>query len=152
MADSKKKLAVRAALKSIQEGPLDGRTEQARALAATRQALETNPEEALKGLLRSNISNMVLVQREIAKELQNTPLIEQGKGKLSPLISKDWLSLQKALTGSIGMLAQMEGVLRGRWKRTNNEAERLGRFVRNDIADLILDAETTQGGDGADRG
>ena len=100
-------------LKAIDTARVDRRTRTARQLEATTRALESNPQEALKALLRGCLATGVLLQNEVLTAAQQKDLVTD-EGRLPDILSKDLLKVQRNLTSVANLLGQLEGCFAAR--------------------------------------
>ena len=100
-------------LKSIDTARVDRRTRTSRQLEATTRALEANPQEALKALLRGCLATGVMLQNEVLTAAQQQDLVTD-EGRLPDLLGKDLLRVQRNLTSVANLLGQLEGCFAAR--------------------------------------
>ena len=100
-------------LKAIDTARVDRRTRTARQLEATTRALEANPQEALKALLRGCLATGVMLQNEVLTAAQQQDLVTD-EGRLPDILSKDLLKVQRNLTSVANLLGQLEGCFAAR--------------------------------------
>ena len=100
-------------LKSIDTGRVDRRTRTSRQLEATTRALEANPQEALKALLRGCLATSAMLQNEVLTAAQQKDLVTD-EGRLPDLLGKDLLRVQRNLTSVANLLGQLEGCFAAR--------------------------------------
>ena len=100
-------------LKSIDTARVDRRTRTARQLEATTRALEANPQEALKALLRGCLATGVMLQNEVLTAAQQKDLVTD-EGRLPDILSKDLLKVQRNLASVANLLGQLEGCFAAR--------------------------------------
>ena len=100
-------------LKSIDTARVDRRTRTARQLEATTRALEANPQEALKALLRGCLATSAMLQNEVLTAAQQKDLVTD-EGRLPDLLGKDLLKVQRNLTSVANLLGQLEGCFAAR--------------------------------------
>lgn len=86
---------------------LDGRTKEARALAAIKTGLKDAPAATAKQLLRDMVAQNAVITKEIYTKVMGSGSLFDDKDKLNPLISKELPKFQNCSKGALSELLKL---------------------------------------------
>ena len=86
---------------------LDGRTKEARALAAIKTGLKDAPAATAKQLLRDMVAQNAVIAKEIYTKVMGKGELFDEKDKLNPLISKELPKFQNCTKGALTELLKL---------------------------------------------
>ncbi|WP_045222150.1 hypothetical protein [Desulfonatronum thioautotrophicum] len=96
-------------LEGIHQGRLDGRTRQAKAVISFKAALEVEPVEVMKSMLRDTVALNTMVERELIRfVVDNKDNLLTEDGRLPEALGKDLLAMQRATLLAMNRLYQLE--------------------------------------------
>ena len=86
---------------------LDGRTKEARALAAIKNGLRDAPAATAKTLLRDMVAQNAVIVKEIYTRVMGDGALFDAEDKLHPLIAKDLPKYQNCCKGALSELLKL---------------------------------------------
>ena len=121
---------------AIDAGKLDGRTGPARKITSLRAALENNPVEVCKGLIKDALSIDAVITQALVKEISRPgfePMVDGGK-RLNPVLVL-WKDIERSLIYTAQTLARMESQPTAQLSTASTD-----KPCPTDVSSLILEA------------
>lgn len=106
--------------------------------------LEEQPREAVKALLKHNLTTCAALEGQILKEIKGKPIVD-ADGRLDKLLAQDLIKIQGAILEHSKLLLQLEKEEEARPMRTvgqETSKRRKGGKRTASMADLVLEAES----------
>ena len=120
-------------LENVHQGRLDMRTRRAKAVQTFKCALESDPVEVMKSMLRDTVALNAMVERELIRfVVDNKDNLLTEDGRLPDALGQDLLAMQRA---TLSAMKQLHGF------ETHEPPKPKPKPVK-DVSDLVLECST----------